>query len=165
MKKIFSLALMVILLASLATAFAPSEPNPDVSCQENLAQCQADIQKLLAINQNLTHQLENITSQRDYYRTLYEQTLLDNFSVQKLESFESKIINNNYQYNTTVTEIKQTINNIKIRQNIIIFALVFEIGLFSFTFFKQRLLLKKTEQLLLKVNAVSIKTEKKNEDE
>lgn len=165
MKQLMLSLSMIVLLAPFTMAYAPSEPNPDATCQENLAQCQVDIQKLLAINQNLTRQLDNMNAQRDHYRTLYEQTLLENFSVQRLDAFEQHIINNNYENNMTIYEIKQTINNIKVYQLIILVALIFEISLFGFTFFKQRVLFKKTEMLLTKINAISIKTEENQHKE
>lgn len=162
MNRIILYLTVVVLAASFVMAYVPSDPDPSASCESNLATCLSDQQKLLEANKQLTDELANMTAERDRYRALYEETLLENFSVKRLDAFEQHLveINNHYETNNkTIYEMNQTINNVKIVQWVIVLALVFELALFGFTFFKQRFMLQKTEILFSKINVIINKEE------
>lgn len=117
-KRVVSLTFLVLLLfMSFVLAGDPQTPPQQTfqALNNELAECEANLSLLQQQLQELNQTLENVTKERDYYKTLYENV---NVNVTNLELIQIKqnitVLNQQIQQlNVTLSDIENRLYNIK----------------------------------------------------
>lgn len=109
--------LVLLLFVSLVGAGDP-QPSPQQASQtpnNELAECEANLSILQQQLQELNQTLENVTRERDYYRTLYENMTVNVTNLELIQIKQNITVLNQQiqQLNLTLSNIERKIYNIK----------------------------------------------------
>jgi len=119
-KRMVSLTFLILLLfVSFVLAGDPqtaSSPQTSQALNNELAECEANLSLLQQQLQELNQTLENVTRERDYYKTLYENVTVNVTNIELIKIKQNITILNQQiqQLNMSLVNIERKIYDIKV---------------------------------------------------
>ncbi|CAI1492880.1 Exonuclease SbcC [Thermococcus nautili] len=116
-RRIFLILLLLTFLTPLVFSgnFQSTSPQQTVQDSDELAKCEQNLSILRQQLQELNQTLENVTRERDYYKTRYENMTVNVTNLELIEIKQNITILNQQiqQLNVTLSEIENRLYNIK----------------------------------------------------